>query len=89
MGHAGKANELLEVFGDELRAVVADDARLDAGVELSGALDNALDVGLGHGLPNLPVHDVPAGSVENRAHVVEGPAEVEVGDVDVPVLMGA
>ena len=36
MGHAGDADELLEVLGDELRAVVGDDAWRDAGVSFRG-----------------------------------------------------
>ena len=53
VGHAGEADVLLEVPGDELGAVVGEDARGDAGVELSGALDEALDVGLLHRLADL------------------------------------
>jgi hypothetical protein len=33
------------------------------------------------------VHDVAAVAVEDAAQEEEGPADVEVGDVDVPVLM--
>jgi hypothetical protein len=36
----------------------------------------------------VPVDDSPTGAVEDRTQVVEGAGEVEVGDVDVPVLMG-
>jgi hypothetical protein len=32
VGHAGEPNELLEVLGDELRAVVRDDARSFVGI---------------------------------------------------------
>ena len=37
MGHAGNADELLEVLGDELWAVVGDDARSDTRMTLAGA----------------------------------------------------
>ena len=40
MGHAGDADELLEVLGDELGAVVGDDAWRDAGEFFAGALDD-------------------------------------------------
>jgi len=55
---------------------------------LVGALQDALDVLLGHRLADLPVHDGTARAVEDRAQVVEGAREVEVGDVDVPMLVG-
>ena len=88
MGHAGEADVLLEVPSDELGAVVGDDARGDAGVELSGTLDEALHVGLLHRLADLPVDDVAAASIEDGAEVVEGARDIEVGDVDMPVVMG-
>ena len=40
------------------------------------------------GLADLPVDDEPAVAVEHAAEEEEGPADVEVGDIDVPVLMG-
>ena len=55
---------------------------------VSGALEDDLDVGLGHRLAELPVDDVPAAAVEQAAQVVERPADVDVRDVDVPVLVG-
>src|SRR5215208_16201 len=88
VGHAGEADELLEVLGDELRAIVGDDARPLGGEHLASAQQDALNVDLGHRLADLPVHDGPAGAVEDRAQVVERSAQVEVGNVDVPVLMG-
>src|SRR5947209_6702348 len=78
VGHASQADELLEVLRDELRAVVGDDARPSPGVKLAAALQDDLDVLLGHGLADVPVDDGPAGTVENRAQVVEGPSDVEV-----------
>src|SRR6476661_256827 len=88
VGHAGDADELLEVSGDELRAVVGDDARPGVGVELASALQDALDVRLGHGLADLPVHQAAAGAIEDGAQVVEGAGEIKVGHVDMPVLVG-
>src|SRR5258706_9891503 len=88
-GHAGEANEFLEVLRDELGAVVRDDTWPFVGMRLVGARQDALDVGLGHLLADLPVHDGAAGPVEDGAQIVECAAKVEVGDVDVPMLMGA
>ena len=87
MGHARDPNEFLEVFGNELRTVVGDDAGLRLRVKLLGALQDDLDVRFGHRLPQIPVDDVTATAVQNAAQVVERPADVEAGNIDVPVLM--
>ncbi len=42
---------------------------------------------LGHRLAHLPVHDVPAVAVQHAAQIVERAADVDVGNIDVPVLM--
>src|SRR5437773_7315116 len=88
MCHPGDANELLEILGDELRAVVGDDAGRGAGVAFAGALQDGLHVGFGHFLADFPVDDGAAGAVENRAEEVEGAGDVEVADIDVPVFVG-
>ena len=87
VGHAGDADELLEVFGDELRAVVADDARPGVGVGFAGALNDDFDVGFLHFLADIVVNDEAAAPVEDRAKEVESAGDVEVADVDVPVLV--
>src|SRR5215208_4151240 len=53
----------------------------------ASALQDALDIGLGHRLSDLPVNDGSAGAVENRTEVVERSAVVEVGHVNMPVFM--
>ncbi len=88
MGHAGDADELLEVLGDELRAVVTDDARRDAGILFAGALDDGFHVGFLHFLADFPVNDAAAVAVEEGAEEVKGAGDVEVADIDVPVLVG-
>jgi hypothetical protein len=57
-------------------------------VELPASLDDALDVALGHRLADVPVDDSAAASVEEGAQVVEAAGDVDVGDIDVPVLVG-
>jgi hypothetical protein len=54
-------------------------------VNFLGALQDDLDLRLGHRLPQIPVHDVAAAAVQNAAQVVERPADVR--HVDMPVLM--
>src|SRR5512133_260824 len=89
MGHAADPDELLEIPGDELRAVVRDDPRPGVGVTLAGALSDRLDVGLGHRRADLPMDDEPAVAVEQAAEEEERAGDVDVRDVDVPVLVGA
>jgi hypothetical protein len=55
MGHSRDANEFLEVFGNELRPIVGDDSGPRFPVEFLGALQDDLDVRLGHRLPQIPV----------------------------------
>jgi hypothetical protein len=58
-------------------------------VQLPGALQDALDVALGHGFTEVPADDRAAVAVEGTAQVVESAGEVDVGDVDVPVPVRA
>ena len=87
MRHARDANELLEIASDELRAVVGDDSRLRFRVLLLGSLQNHFDVGFSHGLPEIPMHEETAEPIQNAAQVIEGAAQVDVGNVDMPVLV--
>src|SRR2546427_6252943 len=87
MRHAGDADELLEVASDELRPVVGDDAGLCLRVLFLGSFENYLDVGLPHRLTQVPMHDRTTVPIQNAAQVVEGPADVDIGDIDMPMLM--
>jgi hypothetical protein len=42
-----------------------------SGVKFLGALQDDLDVRLGHRLPQIPVHDVATATVQNAAQIVE------------------
>jgi hypothetical protein len=87
--HAADPDELLEVLGDELRPVVRNDPGVHAGKLLARSLNDRLDVDLGHGLADLPVDYEAAAAVEEAAKLEERPGNVDVGDVDVPVLVGS
>ena len=87
MGHAAEADEFLEVPRDELGPVVGDDPRPGLGMLLLGALEDGFDVGLFHLLPDFPVDDQAAASVQYAAQVVEGATDVDIGDVYVPMLV--
>lgn len=89
MRHAANPYELLKVFADELGAIIRDDARRLVRVFLSSTLKDRLDIKLLHLLANLPVHNTAAIPVDYRGHVVEGAADIQVRDVDVPVSMRA
>ncbi len=88
VGHAGNADELFEVLGDELGPVVRDDARTGVGILFAGALQDNFDVGFLHFFADVVADDEAAAAVEYRAEEVEGAGDVEVADVDVPVLVG-
>ena len=85
--HARDANELFEVASDELRPVVRDDPRLRHRVLLLGAFENYFDIRFPHGLTQVPMHEETTEPVQNAAQVIEGAAQVDVGNVDMPVLM--
>ncbi len=67
MGHAGNADELFEVFGDELRPVVGDDAWTFAGEFFTGALEDGFDVGFQHFFADFLVNDETAVAVKQTA----------------------
>jgi len=88
MRHAGQPNELFKVFGEELRAVV----RYDSGARfrklLLCLLNDDFYIRLLHLLPDLPVNDKTAASVEEAAQVVKRAANVDVRNVYVPMFVG-
>jgi hypothetical protein len=79
---------LHEVASDELRAIVGDDSRLGFQVPLLGSLQDHFDIGFSHRLTQIPMHEETTESIQNAAQVIEGGAQVDVGNVDMPVLMG-
>src|SRR5262249_30229467 len=85
---AADPDELLEVPGDELRAVVGDDPRRNPGEPLPRSLHDLLHVGLGHRLAQFPMDDEAATAVEQAAQVVERAGDVDVRDINVPMLWG-
>src|SRR5450631_196376 len=87
MRHARDADELLEVASDELRSVVGDDTRPCLRVLFLASLQNYLDVGLPHRLSQIPMHDRTTVPIQNAAQVIEGPAGVDIGNIDMPMLM--
>src|SRR3954452_15521034 len=87
VSHTAYADKLLEVPGDELGAVVRDDPGPLAGKLLTRPLEDRLHLGFGHGLADLPVDDEPAVAVEDATQEEECPADINMRDIDMPVLM--
>jgi len=87
MGHAGLADELFEVPGDELRAVVADQAWPFAGELLASTLQDGFHVDFLHFVADFPVNDIATAAIKHRAEKVKGPGNVQVTDIDMPVLV--
>lgn len=88
MSHPGQTNKLLEVLGDEFRTIVGDDSWGGLGELFAGPLEDGFDVGFLHFLADFPVNDVATEAVEDRALKVKSSRDIEVADIDVPVLMG-
>src|SRR5215469_16396213 len=85
--HARDANELLEITSNELQAIVGDDSRLRFRVLLLGSLHDHFDISFSHGLTQIPMHEETTESIQNAAQVIEGAAQVDVGNVDMPMLV--
>src|SRR6056297_2986320 len=86
VGHAADADELFEVFGDELGAVVADDAWARLWVVLARPLQDAFHVAFRHGGADVPVNAVAATTVEYAEQIVESTTDINVGHVDMPMF---
>jgi hypothetical protein len=85
--HTTQPDEGPEVAGHELRPIVRDDPRGRAREDFTPPLPNRLDIGFGHLLTNLPVHDMAAVAIENGAKIVKGAADIQTRDSDVPMLV--
>ncbi len=72
--------------GSERRSVIGNDPRTGLRTVFQRPLENDFDSLFQHLLANLPMHDVAAATVENRAQVVENPGNIDVGNIDVPVF---
>jgi hypothetical protein len=73
--------------GDEWRTVVGNDSRFNAGMLLLGTFQNDLGVSLGHRLPQVPMNRETAVAVQDAAQAVERRANVQAGNIDMPMLV--
>jgi hypothetical protein len=88
MSHSQYPNELFEILGDELRPVVRNNPGSHIRMPLFCPLQYYLHIRFGHLLPDFPMHDKPAVSIQKTAQIVKGPAYVYIGNIYMPVLMG-
>src|SRR5215467_14968895 len=87
MSHSCDADELLEVPGDKLWPVVRDDPRFCFRIFLSPSLQDDFNFCFGHRFPQIPMDDRTAVAIQNAAQVVEGAAHIDVGNIDMPMLV--
>jgi len=87
MAHAGQPDEFFEVPGDKLWAIIGNDSWLCLREFLSGSLQDDLDILLDHGWTQFPVYDVAAAAIKNGAQVVKGAKQIDIRDIDMPMLM--
>ena len=78
VGHAGHADELLEVLRDELRSVVGDDPRIGARVRFASFLHDGFNIPFLHFLAYFPVGDVAAAAIQHAAEEQERSRDIDV-----------
>lgn len=89
MAHAQDPDQLLEVLGDELRAIIRDNPGVCIGVLLLCPLNDDAHIDLDHLLLDIPVHKEAAISVQKADQVKERAHDVQIRDIDMPMLMRA
>src|SRR6516164_2630590 len=87
MSHSCDADKLLEVPGDKLWPVVRDDPRFCFWIFLPRSLQDDFDFRFGHRFPQIPMDDRTAVTIQKAAQVVEGAAHIDVGNIDMPMLV--
>ena len=88
MGEAGQTDKLLKVFGDKLRTVVGDDPWGSSRIFFPGSLQDDLDVELYHRAAQFPMQQETRTAIQDRAQIEEGPHNVQIRDIDMPMLVG-
>src|SRR5215813_1011594 len=85
--HSRDTNKFFEVARHKLRPIVRDNPRSGFRILLLGMLQNHLDVGLLHGLAQIPMQQETTVPIQDAAQVVERTAQVDVRNINMPVLM--
>ena len=89
MRHPADTDELLKIFRYKLRAIVRNHPWFGIGKFLPASLQNDFDISFRHRLADFPVNNVTAETVQYAAQIVKCAANVNVRNVDMPVLMGS
>ncbi len=89
MRHPADTDELLEIFRYKLRTIVRNHPWFGIRKLLPASLQNDFDISFGHCLANFPVNNVTTETVQYAAQIVKCAANVNVRNVDMPVLMGS
>ena len=71
-----------------MRAIIGNDPGPGLGNGFLSPLKDNFDILLLHLFANFPMDDGAAESIEDGAKVVESTGDIEVGEVDMPMLMG-
>ena len=87
MGHPRDTNEFLEVPSNKLRSVVRNDPGFRFRIFLPRSLQNDFDFRFGHRLPQIPMNDRTAVAIQNAAQIIERATHIDVGNIDVPMLV--
>lgn len=87
VGHAGHPDEVAKVALYTLRPVVGNHARARVGKPFARALQDCGDVLGGHRRAEFPVHEIPQPAVENGGQIVKRAGDIDVREIDVPVLV--
>jgi len=88
MGHPCHPDKFFEVLGYELGTIVRNNPRGGMREVLSGSLQDYFNVSFGHCLAQFPVDDVATTTVQKTAQIVKGSANIDVGNINMPVLVG-
>lgn len=88
MGHATGLDKQLELAGDKLGAIVRNDPQSSGRELLPDPLQDDLDLGFGHLFPDFPMDAIATVAIQDQAQVVKDAAQVQVSNVNMPVLMG-
>lgn len=88
MGHATVPDECLEIPGQELRPIIADDTWRNTWMFFQGCLADDLDIQLLHRITKFMMNDVPTVTIEHRNQKVERATDIDVRNVHVPVFVG-
>src|SRR5919198_6575464 len=89
VGHLAQPDKFFEILSNKLGSVVRNDARMRTWYLLTGRLQHDLDPRGSHGFLQSPVHNKAAVAIQHAAQIIERTSDVEIGDIDVPVLRGA